>query len=284
PEAGSDIAAHAAGRDPPARLRPSATFAAAIAGAAPAVEQVFVGDIAAVPEARAAFPSALVAHADEDEWPIDLDALFEGALAPVVPLDEGGSIRIDATAAATLIDVDSGSPPTGSPERTALAANLKAALVIAREIRRRSLGGGIVVDFVGLDRPALRERVRLALAEALAPDPAQPRILGWTRLGHLELVRPRRRRPLAETLLDLETSAPRKTAPTVAYEALRALQREARAAPGRQWRLIVAADVAAALADAAAGAVHGLERRFGRKVAIEIGPARSRERFEIAAL
>src|SRR5437870_446337 len=80
-----------------------------------------------------------------------------------------------------------------------------------------------------------------------------PRILGWTRLGHLELVRPRRGRPLAGVLLEPRSSgALVKTAVTVAHEALRGLRREARAQPGRQWRLIVARDVAAALAGAAA--------------------------------
>ena len=124
------------------------------------------------------------------DWPVDLDALFDEALSPTVALAGGGSVHVDAARAAVLIDVDSGTPETGSPERTALAVNLAAAAVIARQLRLRSLGGGIVIDFVGLDDRAGRERVRAALAAALAADPARPQLLGWTRLGHLELVRP----------------------------------------------------------------------------------------------
>ncbi len=95
-----------------------------------------------------------------------------------------------------------GRPKSGSPQRTALAINLAAADAIARQMRLRNLGGAIVIDFVGLDDRGARERLRAGLARAIAADPARPDILGWTRLGHLELVRPRRIRPLAEVLLE----------------------------------------------------------------------------------
>jgi Ribonuclease G/E len=284
PPAAAAVEALAAGRDPPARLHPAASFAAALAGAAPGADEILADDMAVIPEIRAAFPDAAVALAAEEEWPVDLGALFDQALSPVVPLDSGGSVHIDTTPAAVLIDVDSGTPASGSAERTALQVNLAAAAVIAREIRRRNLGGGIVVDFVGLDSAPLRRRVQAALAAALAADPARPQILGWTGLGHLELVRPRRRRSLSEALLDPEAGVPRKSALTVAFEALRTLRRASRAAPGRKWRLIVAAEIAAAFTGAAAGALDALEKRFGQKIAIEAEPARSRERFDIVPL
>jgi Ribonuclease G/E len=147
------------------------------------------------------------------------------------------------------------------------------------------LGGGIIVDFVGLDSRPARDKVRAALAEALAPDPATPQLLGWTRLGHFELMRPRRSRPLAEALLELRSGgALVKTAVTVSHEALRALRRAARAQPGRRWRLTVAPDVAAALAGAVADAVRQAEQRFARSITIEADPGCERERFQISAL
>jgi Ribonuclease G/E len=146
----------------------------------------------------------------------------------------------------------------------------------------RNLAGGIVIDFVGMGHRRLRERVRDALAERLASDPACPQVLGWTRLGHLELVRPRRRRPLAETLLEPRSGGPLvKTAITVAHEALRALRREARAQPGRSWRLTIAPDVEAAFSGVAAAALRALEDRFGRKITIEADPSTDRESFQI---
>ena len=201
-----DIGERAARLDPPARLYPAATFAAALAGTLPAADRILVDEPGAIPEIRAAFPDAEVIHEPESQWPVDLDTLFDEALSPTIALAGGGSVHIEMAKAATLIDVDTGTPESGSPERTALAINIAAAVVIARQLRLRRLGGSIVVDFVGLDDRGARERVRAALARALAADPARPEILGWTRLGHLELVRPRRLRPLAEALLETPSS------------------------------------------------------------------------------
>ena len=242
-------------------------------------------EAAAIPELRAAFPECAVTHLPETEWPIGLDAVFEQALSATLSLRGGGSVHFEATRAGMLIDVDTGTPETGSPERIGLTANLTAVGTIARQIRLRNLGGGIVVDFIGLDSRPAREKLRAAFAEALAPDPAAPQLLGWTRLGHFELVRPRRGRPLAEALLEPRPGgALVKTAVTVSHEALLALRRAARAEPGRRWRVTVAPEVAAALAGAAADAVRQAEQRFARGIAIEADPGYQRERFQISAL
>jgi len=280
-----DISDRAARLSPPSRLDPPLSLAAALSSALPTTGgRILVDDPAIVPELRAVFPDTVMQHKPEAAWPVDLDAVFDRALAGTVALAGGGSVHIEATRAAVLIDVDSGSPETGSPERTGLAVNLAAVDVIARQIRLRNLGGGIVIDFVGFDDRRLRERVRDALSEALAPDPALPQILGWTRLGHLELVRPRRGRPLAEALLEPRSGGPLiKTAVTVAHEALRALRHEARIQPGQRWRLTVNPDVAAALAGGAAAALRALEERFGREIATEADPNLDRLRFQIAA-
>jgi ribonuclease G len=276
-----DIGGRAARLDPPARLYPAATLAAALASTLPAADRVVVDEPGAIPEIRTAFPDAEVVHEPENQWPVDLDTLFDEALSPTIALSGGGSVHIEPVRAATFIDVDSGTPEAGSPERTALAINIAAAVVIARQLRLRRLGGGIVIDFVGLDDRSARERVRAALALSLAADPARPEILGWTRLGHLELVRPRRLRPLAEVLLEA-CGRPTKTAVTVAHEALRRLRREERAQPGRHWRLTVAPDVAAALAGPAASALAAFEQRSGRKTAVAADPSLERGQFQIS--
>jgi ribonuclease G len=211
--------------------------------------------------------------------------VFDEALADTLTLPGDGSVHFEATRAGMLIDVDTGMPQTGSPERSALVSNLAAASVIARQIRLRNLGGGIVIDFVGLDSRSSRERLRAAFAEAVASDPAGAQLLGWTRLGHFEVVRPRRGRPLAEAMLELRSGGTLvKTAVTVAHEALRDLRRTGRAQPGRQWRLTVAPDVAAALAGPVADAARQAERRFARTLAIAADPGCDRERFQISPL
>jgi Ribonuclease G/E len=267
--------------DPPAQLYPKPNLASALALRLPRMPDAIVADdVAAIPELRAAFPDAAVAHRNAVDWPLDLDALFETALSPTLALPGEGSIHITETRVATLIDIDTGTPEAGSFERAALAVNLAAAEAIARQLRLRQIGGGAVVDFAALEGRAKRDKVRQALATALAPDPAEPQILGWTRLGHLEVVRPRRGRPLSDAML--EPGSARKTAVALAFEALRALQREARARPAASWRMTVTPAIAAALRGTAARGLKSLEERLGRHIAITTKSEDDTGDFEIA--
>jgi len=273
----------AAGREPPAQLEPAPGLAPALRLRLPAMpDRILADDAAILREVRTAFPEAEVEHRAAADWPIDLDAAFDAALMPELALSGGGTIHIEEVRAATLIDVDTGTPPTGSPSRAALAANLAAARRIAAELRLRNIGGAIVIDFVGLDARGPRERLLQALAEALAADPATPQLLGWTRLGHVEIVRPRRFRSLADAML--ARNAPIKNATTIAHEALRRLYREARAQPAAKWRLAVSAAVDAALRGPAAPALRALETRLGRPIAVIVDAAAARDGFDIAPL
>jgi len=202
-------------------------------------------------------------------------------LASRVPLAGGGSLLIEETAAATMIDVDMGSAGSRGrdAERAILTANLAAATEVARQIRLRGLAGPIVVDFIGMRRREQRERVRETLAAALA---GEAEVLGWTRLGHLELVRRRRQAPLAELLFERAPDGGRiKTALTVALEALRALAREAAAAVPRAPVLHLHPEVAAALDGPGRAARQELEQRLGRPVATVSEPGRAREAFDL---
>ena len=267
--------------NPPARLFPPPGLAPALALRLPETPTVIVADDAAVlAELRAAFPMADIARRAAADWPIDIDAAFDAALSPSLALDSGGSLHIEETHAATLIDVDTGARETSSSARAALAANRTAARLIARELRLRNIGGAIVIDFVGLDRRDHRDQVERTLATALADDPAAPQVLGWTRLGHLELTRPRRGRSLADAMLD--PVGRQKKPVALAHEALRRIASEARASPAANWRLSVSAAMEAALKGPAAPALRALETRLGRRIALTPAPAGSG--FDISAI
>jgi len=273
------LAEHAARLAPPVQLFPAPGLAAALALRLPAAPQrIAADDTTILAELRAAFPDAEIAQRPAADMPVDLDALFDAALSPSLALGHGGSVHIEETRTATLIDVDTGTPATGSAARAALAANRAAARLIAKELRRRNIGGAVVIDFVGLDRRGHRDEVRQALEAALADDPAKPQLLGWTRLGHIELMRPRRGRSLGDAMLEPGSPAPQPVA--AAHEALRRLLREARANPAANWRLGVSQKVEAALRGPAAGALKALETRLGRRIAIETAPDRAG--FDIA--
>jgi Ribonuclease G/E len=79
----------------------------------------------------------------------------------------------------------------------------------------------------------------------------------------------------------LEPQSVAKSSLTLAFEALRKLQREARARPAANWRLIVGRSVEAALRGPAAAAVAALETRLGRKIVIEAELNRDRAAFDI---
>ena len=274
------LVAEAARYEPPRQLDPPPSFAHALAlrlSAEP--EQVLTDDAAIVPELRAALPKTEIAHRLAADWPVDLDAEFAAALAPSLTLPGDGSLHIAETPAAVLIDVDTGTPDTGSAERGALAANLAAARVIARQLRLRQLGGGIVVDFVGLEGRGARDKLRQAITAALASDPAEPQVLGWTRLGHLEIVRPRHGRPLSEAMLEPQSVG--KNSVALAFEALRLIQREARAQPGANWQLVVSPSIETALRGPAAAGLHALETRLRRQILIAVEPNRERTAFDI---
>lgn len=275
-----ELRRQAAETEPPAQLYPAAGLAHALALRLPgAPDRVTADEPAIIPECRKAFPGSDVTAGND--WPIDLDAVFDAALAPSLALSGGGTVHIEQPRGATVIDVDTGSPSEREAEAAALAANLAAAELIARQIRLRNLGGGIIVDFVGLEGQKPRERVKAALASACRADPLEPRVLGWTRLGHLELVRPRRGRALAEALLEPgDGTTPRKQPLALAHEGLRALQREARARPAANWTLRVSPAIGAALRGPASAALRHLETRLGRPIEIvEIAGARD---FDIA--
>jgi Ribonuclease G/E len=272
---------------PPTLLHRRETVLASLldAFAAPPLDEIVIDDDAALAEARLwlnrhrpELAGAVTPHRDR-EGLFECQGVtgeIERALAPRVALPGGGAITIETSLAATLIDVDGG-------RAAALPANLAAAGEIARQIRLRDLAGPIVVDFIGMAGRAARARLETALAAAFtATDEAQ--LLGWTRLGHFELVRPRRRASLAELLFEHRPGGGQiKTPLTVALEALRQLQREHRQAPGKRYRLRVNAEIAASFVGEAREPWREFEARFGPGVAI-VAEARPRESFAIEPL
>ncbi|HEV2548869.1 MAG TPA: ribonuclease E/G [Stellaceae bacterium] len=264
----------------------------AFAAAAP--EEIVIDDAAALGEARRwvahhapSLSERLVLH--RGRMPLfedrGLGEEIAGALIPRVALEGGGALIIEHTAAATLIDVDSGVGDGRRDARaSALATNLAAATTVARQVRLRSLAGPIVIDFIGMRHREDRHKVERALAAALSED-RDSEVLGWTRLGHLELVRKRRHAPLSELLFErVANGGWRRTSLTIALDALRATAAEAAAAPsGRALRLRVSHEIAAVLMARARSAWLELESRLGRPIEVVADPALDREAIDIGS-
>jgi len=133
------------------------------------------------------------------------DPLFEregveeeiaAALERSVPLPGGGALAIDPGEVLVAIDVN-------GAERDPRDAAFAAVHEVARQIRLRSLSGLILVDFPRLDRRADRDRLIEELRAALAGDRVNTQLLGYTRGGLVEIIRPRDRDTLAHQLAQL---------------------------------------------------------------------------------
>jgi len=196
------------------------------------------------------------------------DAQLEGrieALAdPLVDLPGGARLAIYPTPALTSIDVDAGAATAARADKgpAQLAFNRTILPALAAEIRLRNLSGAILVDLAGL--PA-RRRAALgpALAAALADDPLRPRLLGFTRLGLAEIVRPRIHPPLHESLAGPHAAG---------LVALRQAALEIAANPSRALALRAAPPVVGAL-QADPVALDDLARRAGRRLVLRADPA-----------
>ncbi len=257
------------------------------------VERIVFDDAAVLAEARTWLArerpelQAPLAHHRETATLFEAHGIAETVAALWdlrVSLPGGGALTIEPTAAAILIDVDSGSlaEERSTGEDALLAVNVEAAAEVARQIRWRGLAGAIIVDFITLRRSAAKARLLDAFRAALAVEASDVQLLGWTRLGHMELIHPRRHAPLHEVLFERGAHGGlAKTALTVALEALAAAERRIAELPAAALALRVHPEVAAALQGIAAPARERLESRTGRSLKIVAEPVRARDGFDI---
>lgn len=107
-------------------------------------------------------------------------------------LPGGGYLVWDTTEALTVIDVNTGKfTGRDNLEETVYLTNLEAAREIARLVRLRDTGGIIIVDFIDMNSEVHRAAVLDALEKAFKGDRTQYHIVGWTKLGLLEMTRKR---------------------------------------------------------------------------------------------
>ena len=226
----------------------------------PGVSRVLVDDMAALAEARRLFPAA------ETAGGLEVDDIFDAALSPEVALPSGGRLLIEANAALTAIDVDSGAGRAADANREAVAA-------IARELRLRGIGGQMVVDFVSHGGKAALFKLARTLKTALADDPVPCHVFGVTPLGLVELTRERRGLALSEVAGERNTGP---SAETAALATLRRVLAETAGRPGLRPRLAVAPEIADALARLPE-ALAETERRLGHPLVIRPLPGRPRQ-------
>jgi ribonuclease G len=210
------------------------------------------------------------------------------ALERRVWLRSGGYLIFDQTESLTTVDVNTGRyVGKQDQEETILRTNLEAAKQVVQQLRLRNIGGIIVIDFIDMERPANRKKVFDALQEAVRKDKARTNVLRISELGLVQMTRKRTR----ESLLQLLTSpCPHcggggrvRSVETLAYDALRRVQREAAAATNStRIALRVNPEIAVFLTEQERRSLEALEGLVGRAVAVEAVPGLGRDQVEVS--
>ena len=208
------------------------------------------------------------------------------ALGQKVWLKSGGYIIIEQTEALTAIDVNTGRfVGRRNVEDTILKTNLEAVKEIVYQLRLRSIGGIIIIDFIDMEIAANRVKVSNALKEALRSDKARTTISKISELGLVEMTRKRTRedlrRQLTNTCQYCEGKGYLKSPTTVTYEIFRELVRETPELTGKQVMVLCHPSVAGVLYDEERAQLEELEGRFGKRIHVKSMPDYHLEQFDV---
>lgn len=112
------------------------------------------------------------------------------ALRPKAWLKSGGYLVIQQTEALTVIDVNTGKyVGQRSLQETVLHTNREAAEEIAKQLRKRNLGGIIIIDFIDMISEEDKAKLLEVLEAAVARDKVKCQVMGLTQLGLVEMTR-----------------------------------------------------------------------------------------------
>jgi len=178
------------------------------------------------------------------------DELLEEARSGIVPFN-GGELRIEPTAAMTMIDVDGWLAPSQLAQVAAWAA--------AHAIRRLDIGGSVGVDFPTLGDKQARQDVDRILEDYLQKPSERTAINGF---GFVQIVRPRPRASLVELARD-----------RAAFEARALLRRAAAEPPGS--KRIVAHPAVIAVIENQRDWLDVLGRQLGGNIGLRADPSLS---------
>lgn len=208
------------------------------------------------------------------------------ALGQKVWLKSGGYIIIEQTEALTAVDVNTGRfVGRRNVEDTILKTNLEAVKEIVYQLRLRSIGGIIIIDFIDMERAADRTKVYNSLKEALKSDRARTTITKISELGLVEMTRKRTRedlrRQLTNTCHYCEGKGYLKSPTTICFEIFREICREATEFKGKQIVVLCHPSVAGVLYDEERPWLEVLEERFTKRIHIKSNQDYHLEQFDV---
>lgn len=116
-------------------------------------------------------------------------------------LSSGAYLVIDQTEALTVIDVNTGKfIGSKNLNDTVFKTNMEAAEEIARQLRLRTIGGIVVVDFIDMNTDEEKQNLTDLLEYLFRSDRYKARVYGVTGLGLVEITRKRARSDLRSSI------------------------------------------------------------------------------------
>ena len=207
-----------------------------------------------------------------DGYGIEIE--IDRALERKVWLKSGGYLIVDEMEALTAIDVNTGRfVGKRNLEDTITQTNLEAAREVAEQLRIRSIGGMIVVDFIDMDRSSNRNKVTRSFNDFLRRDRAKAAVTRISELGLIEMTRKRTRESLLHHLTEpcehCEGKGYTKSRRTVAYGLLRELRRQGNLIEGDTVLVEVHPDVAQILAGPDHAYLEEIEKRLQKRIVVK---------------
>ncbi|GAA0456893.1 ribonuclease E/G [Alkalibacillus silvisoli] len=124
--------------------------------------------------------------------PYHLTTIADKLTGRKVKMKNGAYLTIDRTEALTAIDVDFGSYLSHSGKNAPyMDINSQAAKECAKQLRLRNISGAIVIDFLNMKSKREQQQVSNIFREEANQDGVEVYIVGFTRLGMLEVTRKR---------------------------------------------------------------------------------------------
>ena len=209
------------------------------------------------------------------------------SLKSKVWLKSGGHIVINQTEALVAIDVNTGKfvGKTQRLEDTIVKVNVDAIKEIVRQIRLRDLGGIIVIDFIDMDERKNRQKVMMALEDALRYDRAPSKVLQFNDFGLVAITRKRVKQSLERTLGEpcpyCTGAGFVKSVPTVANELYIEMRKMAKIHDKDDITLRVNPEVAKYLKANNGKLIGEMEELTGKTVLVKSDPALHQENFDI---
>ncbi len=209
------------------------------------------------------------------------------SLKSKVWLKSGGHIVINQTEALVAIDVNTGKyvGKTQRLEDTIVKTNVDAIKEIVRQIRLRDLGGIIVIDFIDMDERKNRQKVMMALEDALRSDRAPSKVLQFNDFGLVAITRKRVKQSLERTLAEpcpyCTGAGFVKSVPTVCNELYIEMRKMTKGHDGKDIMVRVNPEVAKALKANNGKLITEMEDLTGKAVLVKSDPALHQEMFDI---